>query len=114
MGIPTCRGAEEAKKNPPRETFSASVKCSVLSEATPSARKRNGVRRLRRVSCRRSDAFILSSPARGRSGANSLEFGGRCTQRNRVSRAVKYQTWHGQKIPVPVTGAPFQPWAERS
>jgi len=30
-GIPTCSGAEDAKKNPPRDIFSASVKCSVLS-----------------------------------------------------------------------------------
>ena len=62
MGTPTCSGAEEAKKKPPRETFRASVKCSVLSEATPKARKRRGVRRLSRVSCRRSATFILSSP----------------------------------------------------
>ena len=27
--IPTRSGADEAKKNPPRETFSASVKCSL-------------------------------------------------------------------------------------
>ena len=45
-GIPTCSGADDAKKNPPRETFNASVKCSLLSLATPNARKRNGVRKL--------------------------------------------------------------------
>ncbi len=44
--IPTRSGAEEAKKNPPRETFSASVKCSLLSAAIPSARNRKGVRKL--------------------------------------------------------------------
>src|SRR5712692_9992337 len=101
MGIPTCRGADDAKKNPPRETFRASVKCSVLSAATPSARKRRGVRRLRRANWRRSDTFILSSPREEGSGANSRECGGGDFQRSRASRAVKYQTWHGQEIPVP-------------
>jgi hypothetical protein len=66
IGIPTWRGADDAKKNPPRETFNASVKCSVLSAATPRARKRRGVRRLRRASCRRSVTFIFLLPARGR------------------------------------------------
>src|SRR5437879_11968882 len=101
MGIPTCRGAEEAKKNPPRETFRASVKCSVLSEATPRARKRRGVLRLRRVSCRRSATFMLPSPRQDGSGGDSRKFGGGDFQRNRDSPAVKYQTWHGQEVPVP-------------
>src|SRR5713226_7469620 len=104
MGIPTWRGADEAKKKPPRETFKASVKCSVLSEATPRARKRSGVRRLRRASCRRSVAFILSSPREEGSGADSRESDGGYLQRNRASRAVKYQSWHGQEVPVPVVG----------
>lgn len=54
IGIPTCSGAEVAKKNPPFEMFSASVKCSVLSAASPMARKRSGVLKLYRVNCRRS------------------------------------------------------------
>src|SRR6266404_264133 len=97
MGVPTWRGADEAKKKPPRETFKASVKCSVLSEATPRARKRRGVRRLRRASCRRSVTFILASPRKEGSGADSRESDGGYLQRNRVSRAVKYQSWHGQE-----------------
>src|SRR6202023_4205426 len=93
--------ADEAKKKPPRETFSASVKCSVLSAATPSARKRRGVRRLRRVNCRRSATFILLPLRDEGSGADSCEFSGGDFQRSRASRAVKYQTWRGQEVPVP-------------
>src|SRR5947209_20060031 len=92
MGVPTWRGADEAKKKPPRETFKASVKCSVLSAATPRARKRRGVRRLRRASCRRSVIFILSSPREEGSDADAREIGGGCFQRNRVRRAVKHQS----------------------
>src|SRR5713226_952763 len=105
MGIPTCRGADDAKKKPPRETLRASVKCSVRSEATPRARKRRGVRRLRRLSWRRSATFIVSSTARGnilaQALANSVE---RCLQRNRATPPVKYQTFNGQSVPVPASG----------
>src|SRR5260370_31975672 len=101
MGTPTCRGVADAKRTPARETFRASVKCSVLSEATPRARKRRGVRRLRRVSCRRSATFILSSPREEGSGAGSREFGGGDFQRNRVSPAVKYQTWPPPRYQYP-------------
>src|SRR5258708_27729288 len=100
MGVPTWRGADEAKKKPPRETFKASVKCSVLSEATPRARKRRGVRRLRRARCRRSGTFFLASPRKEGSGADSRESDGGYLQRNKSRRAVKYQSWHGQKVPV--------------
>jgi hypothetical protein len=44
--IPTCSGADEAKKNPPRETFNASVKCSLVSVPAPSAQNLNGVCKL--------------------------------------------------------------------
>ena len=71
MGVPTCSGADEAKKNPPRDTFRASVKCSVLSAATPRARKRRGVRRLRRAIWRRSDTFILPFTGEKSSDADS-------------------------------------------
>src|SRR5438132_14381996 len=106
MGMTTCSVADEEKKKPPRETFSASVKCSVLSEATPRDRKRRGVRRLRRASCRRSVTFISSSPARGRWSADTRDLGGGCFQPNRASPAVKYQTFHGQYVPVPAERAP--------
>src|SRR5215469_5908679 len=75
MGMPTCKGAEDAKKKPPRETFRASVKCSVLSAATPTARKRRGVRCATRASCRRSVAFITTSYARARVGTRARQNG---------------------------------------
>ena len=50
---------ELAKKNPPVEISMASVKCSVLSAATPSTLKRNGVRIAYRVNCRRSDLSMV-------------------------------------------------------
>src|SRR5882762_11246553 len=90
-GIPTCSGAEEAKKTPPRDIFSASVKCSVLSAATPNARKRSGVRMLVRANCRRSDAFIWTSCARKKSVAGSRNKG-RYLKPNRAPEAVKYQS----------------------
>jgi hypothetical protein len=43
-GIPTCNGPDEAKKNPPREIFRASVKCSDRSAATPSVLYRSATR----------------------------------------------------------------------
>src|SRR5437879_7428766 len=105
MGMPAGRGAAEAKKKPPRETFRASVKCSVLSAATPSARKRRGGRRLRRDNCRRSATFILCPLRDEGTGADSCEFGAGDFQRSRASRAVKYQTWSGQEVPVPARSA---------
>src|SRR5258708_10615162 len=102
MVIPSCGGADEAKKNPPRETFKDSVKCSVRSEATPRARKRRGVRRLRRLSWRRSATFILSFHcARKRLAQALANLVERCLQRNRASPPVKYQTFNGQSVPVP-------------
>src|SRR2546429_1013915 len=101
MGMPTCRGADEAKKKPPRETFRASVKCSVLSAATPSARKRRGVRRLRRVNCRRSATFILCPCATrylARTLANSVkgissvaELAGRSSIKLGVAKKYQYR-----------------------
>src|SRR6266849_6607902 len=90
-GIPTCSGAEDAKKNPPRDIFSASVKCSVLSAATPNARKRNGVRMLVRANCRRSDAFIWTSCA-GKTSVAGSRNKGRYLKPNRAPEAVKYQS----------------------
>jgi len=42
----------------------------------------------------------LASPRKEGSGADSRESDGGYLQRNRVSRAVKYQSWHGQDVPV--------------
>src|SRR5258708_19265865 len=73
--VPPGGGGEGGKKKPPLETFRASVKCSDLSEARPTARKRSGVRTGCRVTCRLSEAdMIESSSARGRVGRCPYKF----------------------------------------
>src|SRR5258708_36549001 len=71
-----------------------------LVRSDAEARNRRGVRRMRRASCRRSVTFISVSP-REKDPAQALaSLVERCPQRNRATRAVKYQTWHGPLIPV--------------
>src|SRR5258708_39126009 len=72
--VPPGGGAEAEKKNPPLETFRASVKCSDLSEARPTARKRSGVRTGCRGTCRLSEADMMAIllPAR-KGGTQSLQ-----------------------------------------
>src|SRR5258708_22633281 len=62
IGMPTCNGADEAKKNPPREILMASVKCSLLSEARLIARKRREVRMLWRAALPRFLLLTFFSP----------------------------------------------------
>src|SRR5258707_15822570 len=62
--MPTCSGADEAKKNPPREILMASVKCSLLSEARLMARKRKEVRMLWRGAWRGFGLINFSSTPR--------------------------------------------------
>src|SRR5258708_38320921 len=76
--VPPGGGAEAEKKKPPLETFRASVKCSDLSEARPTARKRSGVRTGCRVTCRLSEADMMAILLRPRNGGTlSLQACGR-------------------------------------
>lgn len=53
-----------------------------------------------------SFSYFHFVPLRGETfGVDSCEFGKGDFQRSRVSRAVKYQTWRGQEVPVPAKGA---------
>src|SRR5205085_5635116 len=91
MGMPTCKGAEEAKKNPPRETFKASVKCSVVSEATPTARNRSGVRWLTRASWRRSLGLDRKS-TRLNSSHSQISYAVFCLKKKKKKKKKKKRT----------------------
>src|SRR5229473_1638903 len=100
MGIPTCRGADDAKKNPPRETFRASVKCSVRSYAEGSEAQWRPKVKAAQLAAFSHFHCVLHRARKNlaQALANLVE---RCLQRNRASRAVKYQTFNGQSVPVP-------------
>src|SRR5258708_13591519 len=94
-------GPEVGKKNPPLETFRGSVKCSDLSEARPTGRKRSGVRTGCRVTCRLSEADMMAILLRARKGGTqSLQVcgslslnGSKPTDRGQALNPAKTQSY---------------------